>query len=169
MHKFYLKTERLVLKAPSVDDLNDLKVLFTDQKVTHFLGGPRTPATIQDELELAIDHYHKYRFSLGNVYLKDGTFIGQAGLIYFDYNKSNHEIELSYALLPAYWGFGYGGELAKALIEYGFKQLHFRKIIATTRPENMRSKKILERLGFQFQKQFVYKGTQLDYFVIQPN
>ncbi len=87
---------------------------------------------------------------MGSVYEKaTEVFIGRAGLVHLDYNDQQPDIEIGYDLLKAYWGKGYATELAKALIDWGFKRLSIDRIVAVTRPNNILSQKVLQKAGMQ--------------------
>lgn len=59
---------------------------------------------------------------------------------------------LKKALLPAYEGFSYGYEMAKATIDYTTATLGIDKIIAITDINNVNSIKLLEKIGLNFEK-----------------
>jgi RimJ/RimL family protein N-acetyltransferase len=63
------------------------------------------------------------------------------------------EVELTYALGRAYWGFGYATEAGRALITFGFQQLGIGRIVnAVIDHEKHRSRRLMERLGFRIVK-----------------
>jgi ribosomal-protein-alanine N-acetyltransferase len=68
-------------------------------------------------------------------------FIGITAFLKND--KNEHEI--GYRLIEKYWGVGFGTEVAKGLIDYGFDCLHFDLITADVYIENLPSVKILDR------------------------
>ena len=55
---------------------------------------------------------------------------------------------LSYSLGRPYWGSGIATEVARRVIDFGFSDLDLRRIDAETSPNNLRSQKVLEKLGF---------------------
>jgi ribosomal-protein-alanine N-acetyltransferase len=57
---------------------------------------------------------------------------------------------LAYRLHKKYWHQGYATELAKALIEWGFKKFSLPKIIAGVHPENEGSRKVMEKSGMSY-------------------
>jgi len=66
------------------------------------------------------------------------------GLCLFLTNNENDR-ELGYRFRKAYWGKGYGTEIAKGIIDFGFKELNLQKITADVWVENKSSTKILEK------------------------
>jgi ribosomal-protein-alanine N-acetyltransferase len=78
--------------------------------------------------------------------LNDGILIGsyRASL-----SEDGTEAEIGYSLNPRYWHQGYGTEAAKRLVDYLVSELQVREIFATSRPENVASIRVLEKLGMQ--------------------
>lgn len=50
------------------------------------------------------------------------------------------------------------GRRSIALIEKGFCELGVTKVVAATMALNIRSRRVMEKVGFQFEKEFVYPG-----------
>ena len=66
------------------------------------------------------------------------------GLCAFLKNNENED-EIGYRLRENYWGVGYGTEITKGLIDFGFKHLNTDLITADVYVDNLRSIKILEK------------------------
>lgn len=66
------------------------------------------------------------------------------GLCAFLKNNENDD-EIGYRLREKYWGVGYGTEITKGLIDFGFKHLNTDLITADVYVDNLRSVKILEK------------------------
>jgi len=62
------------------------------------------------------------------------------------------EIDLGYAFLPEFESLGYALESARAVLDYGARELGLRKAIALVSPDNARSIRLLEKLGFSFSR-----------------
>jgi RimJ/RimL family protein N-acetyltransferase len=56
-------------------------------------------------------------------------------------------VEIGWRLAFPFWGKGYATEAAKAVLHYAFDQLHLSEIVAFTVPSNVRSIKVIERIG----------------------
>lgn len=78
---------------------------------------------------------------------RSGKFAGWCGLWQL---KENGEIEVGYAIAKNFWSRGYASESAEAFLEYGFKKLNLEKIVAVARPENTASRRVMEKIGMQF-------------------
>jgi len=55
------------------------------------------------------------------------------------------EVELAYVLGRDYWGRGYATEAARAVLDYGFRELGVRRVISPINSENVRSIRLAER------------------------
>ena len=64
------------------------------------------------------------------------------------YDARNRRVELGYDLATAYWGHGYVTSAVRALLDELFAQGIFR-VEATVMEGNVRSERVLERLGFR--------------------
>ncbi len=93
-------------------------------------------------------YWEQHRFGRWALVYKDlGEVIGHCGLRVLEDMP-----ELVYLLAKQYWGMGLATEAAKACLRYGFEELQLEKIIAVTRPENVASRRVLERIGMKHEK-----------------
>ncbi|MDQ3817201.1 MAG: GNAT family N-acetyltransferase, partial [Acidobacteriota bacterium] len=51
-----------------------------------------------------------------------------------------------------YWGKGYAHESAAAVMEYGKRAFGLTRLVAITTPDNYVSARLLEKLGFNFER-----------------
>jgi RimJ/RimL family protein N-acetyltransferase len=93
--------------------------------------------------------YERVGFGLYLVELKEtAERVGICGLIKRETLK---DVDLGFAFLPRFWGRGYAFESAFAVMCHGRKVLDLRRVVAVLSPDNHRSSKLLERLGFRFE------------------
>lgn len=76
------------------------------------------------------------------------TPIGMAGLLKRD---TLEYPDLGYALLPEHVGQGLAREATEAVMAYAQSALHLTRIAAIVNPDNARSIRLLEHLGFAFE------------------
>jgi RimJ/RimL family protein N-acetyltransferase len=62
------------------------------------------------------------------------------------------EFGLFYAISPAHQRRGYASEAAGALVDYAFRQLHLKRVVATTSYDNIASMSVMRRLGMRVEK-----------------
>lgn len=148
-----LETERLILRWMSIDDSVFMLELLNDPSWIQFIGdrGARTADDASDYiLNKIIPMYERIGFGLLLTELKsDGSPIGMCGLIKRD---SLEDVDIGFAFLPKYRANGYAFESASAVMTNGRSVLGLNRIVAITSPKNDRSVKLLERLGFEFER-----------------
>src|SRR3989449_758187 len=74
-------------------------------------------------------------------------FLGQVGL--FPVEGKGPEVEIAYELAPRAWGRGYATEAARALVEYGLRELGLARIVALILPDNVRSRHVAEKAAMR--------------------
>jgi RimJ/RimL family protein N-acetyltransferase len=149
---YVLETDRLVLRRISIDDDAFILELLNDPGWLRFIGD-RGVRTLEDARNYIIngplDMYERLGFGLYAVELKDGgAAIGMCGLIK---RATLPDVDLGYALLPRFAGQGYASEAAAAVLAYARQALGLARVLAITSPDNERSIRLLERIGFRFE------------------
>ncbi|GAK57620.1 acetyltransferase, GNAT family protein [Candidatus Vecturithrix granuli] len=76
------------------------------------------------------------------------ALVGAGG--YFGPPGESGEIEIGFSVIPAWQALGYATEIARALVERAFADVHVNNVIAHTAPENLASRKVLEKCGFHY-------------------
>ncbi len=94
---------------------------------------------------------------------KSGALIGMGGLTPWTWD-GEELVDITYRLRGSAWGQGYGWELALALKNYAFDILKLPEITATIMPTNLPSRKIADRMGFQFDKKIILKGVDTELY-----
>jgi len=82
-----------------------------------------------------------------------GEVIGHAGI--FNSPREEGSIEVGYALKPAHWGKGYAMEMAMVSLDVAFVTFALPRIIAIAAPENIASRRVLEKCGMALDREFV--------------
>jgi RimJ/RimL family protein N-acetyltransferase len=151
-----LETERLILRPWRDEDLDAAASALADPRVADWLGSSPTRAQVADRMaawnaQLAGDG--RGRFALER--RAGGEVIGAVGLHVvdedFDATPIAGELEIGWHLDPAAWGFGYATEAASAVLRYAFETLGLATIVAFTAASNLRSRAVMDRLGFERQ------------------
>jgi ribosomal-protein-alanine N-acetyltransferase len=103
-----------------------------------------------------VEHWTEHGFGPWVVIHKpDQQLIGHCGLRYW---PGSSDIEVLYALDKHYWGQGLATEGARASLRYGFEHLHLERIMAAALVENQASRRVLEKIGMQYEKNFQFRG-----------
>lgn len=164
MHE--VETARLRLRMFTPDDLKPLSLIFADPHVTEYLGKDGQPISTEETaaaLTSIIQHWQKHGFGRWAVEDKaGGRLLGYAGI-----RSLEGQPELVYLLAKEYWGFGLATEVAVACLRYGFTEKRFDSILALTRPLNVRSRRVMEKIGMRFEKDANYFDIDVVQYVIE--
>ena len=151
-------TERLFGTSPTLDDLPHFRTLDTNPLVQRTLfGRTYSPEESQERLAKFMRHWSDYRFGEWMFRLADGAFVGTGGLFY-DVIDDQDVVALGYVLDEPYWGFGYATEMARAAMQVAFQEMQVANVYGVIDPENVPSRRVLEKSGFAFVKDFLYRS-----------
>lgn len=157
-----METEQLILRKLTHADAPFVLELLNQPSFVRFIGdrGVRTVADAETYLTNGpLASYERFDFGLLAVVLKTTREpIGICGLIQRD---TLPDVDLGFALLPAYEGKGFAFEAASAVLNDGFQKRKLPRIVAIVSPENARSIRLLERLGFTFERSVPEEGILL--------
>lgn len=151
MNQLTLYTESLILRAYQSADWERVHIYGSDPEFSKYeLWGPNsvedTHKFIADMLNQTLSN-PRFMFDFAICLRENNLLIGGCGI--------RRETELSqvanlgWAINPEFQNRGYATEAAKALIEFGFKDLGLSVIYATCDTRNAASFKVMEKLGMQ--------------------
>jgi|GEM_PF-120286 len=149
-----LKTERLHLRQLKPENEKQLFELRNNERVLEFIERPKANSMedVRDFMNeinqgIADNKWLYWGISIKN----DPKLIGTICL--WNFNEKIAEAEIGYELHPNYQGKGIMQEAVGKIIHFGFEILKLESIRAFTHPKNNKSSKLLEKMGFVFQKQ----------------
>ena len=148
-----IETERLILRPFTEDDIESSFLMNLDSEVSKYTGDGGIVSF--DEIERRIREdvmgdYERNGYGRFAVELKEtAEFIGFCGLKYL---PDLDETDLGYRFMSEFWGQGYATEASKACLDFGFKDLGLKRIIAMVLPENEGSIRVLDKLNFVKEK-----------------
>lgn len=161
-----IQTQRLILRKFTPQDIDELYRLFNDPDVMQYMGGVRNRQITEQRLSQIIDHW-QHGFSMWAVVRKsDQQMLGRCGLIYLD---NTPEVELGYTFFKEFWGKGYATEAGLASLKYGFEIANLDRIVAITHPQNIASRRVMEKLGMKYEKKAFYYNTNVVYYALSRN
>lgn len=159
--QIHCRTERLVLRRFTVDDVENVVALDADPEVMRYLtGGVPTPReVVRDEVLPAWLAYYARGDRFGYWAAQEaasGRFLG-----WFLFRPPREEgprsdgtprtgIELGYRLRRDAWGRGFATEGSRALIRRGFTEQGVERIYAETMAVNVGSRRVMEKSGLRF-------------------
>lgn len=166
--KFYLETERLILRELRSSDLNGMFELDSDPEVHKYLGNKpvKTIGESQKILDSIINQYNEHGIGRWAAIKKSsGEFIGWTGLrLNTEYNMNGHAkyYDVGYRLIKQFWGNGYATESGKAAIKYAFNIMNLLEVYATTAIGNKASHHALLKIGLEYVEDFYFEKEQLN-------
>lgn len=144
-----VRTDRLILRPWTADDLEALHQIQSHPDVAHWLGGQPSRSQLEESLAFMIWHGRKHGWGVRAVCLPDGALIGAAGLQAVKPAMPFRGVEAQWRLGRAWWGKGYATEAMRALLREGFEIFALREVVAFTAASNQRSQAVMDRLGFE--------------------
>lgn len=144
-----LETERLILRPMNEADADLVFAMRSDADVMRFIRAPQKKRSeAQGWINLVSSRWETEKIGFCAIVEKaSGKFIGWCGLWRLQETK---ETEVGYALFKEFWGKGFAVEAAEAFLHYGFNDLNLEKIVAVANPKNAPSRRVMERLGMNY-------------------
>jgi RimJ/RimL family protein N-acetyltransferase len=156
-----LHTPRLTGERLGADHAAELTALLLDPAVSRWLWPFPAPLNGADVVAgLADGAVHWERHGFGLWLLRDrgsGEMVGRGGLQYTDVDGASG-IEVAWAIVPGRWGQGLATELAHASVEVAFGALELDELVAMTLPDNLASRRVMEKAGFVFDRECEHAG-----------
>lgn len=166
---FQIETDRLVLRPPTERDAQDMSAIFGDMRVMEWLDreAPETPDEILERARRHMRLQESLGYCIWLARRKDtGELVGDCGVI--PVAMKGPETEIGWRFAPAHWGHGYATEAARAVLEHVFTKTELDRIIAVTRPDNVRSMGIMRKLGMTDRGTGRYYDKEQRVFDITP-
>jgi len=156
--EFPLRTDRLVIRPYTPDDVEVVHALQSRPDVTRFLlFAPRSREQVVEQVERKVRQGWRLEAE-GDVLelavtLPDGTYLGE--VLLFWRSAEHRGGELGYMFDPTHHGRGYATEAAAALLPLAFDGLGLHRVFARLDARNGPSARLLERLGMRREAHFV--------------
>jgi ribosomal-protein-alanine N-acetyltransferase len=150
------QTERMSLERILPEDVEDMVAMHQDDRFVEVFGHRSTPEHVRAFSAKHIEDWDRRGWSLWTIRDRDtGVFIGRGGIRPVTIDGVD-EVELGYAFLPEWWGRGLATEMSRTALEVGFDRLGLEDVVSFTMPANERSRHVMEKLGFTFERDFVW-------------
>lgn len=145
-----LVTERLVMRPPHADDIEELAELANNRRIAEMVA--RMPCPYGEQEARAFVSSTQNGSRSGCVYAvtlaDNGAFIGCAGL-----EAGSLGLALGYWIGEPYWGNGYATETAHALVDLAFRATEIDRLFVSCRVINAASRRVIHKCGFQYSGQ----------------
>ena len=151
-----INSERLVLRRWRATDRDPFARLNADAIVMeHFLSALDRAESdaFADRIEagFATNGYGLWAVEVPG----EAEFIGYVGLALATFDAHfTPAVEVGWRLARNYWGRGFATEAARAAVTDGFDRVGLKEIVSFTVPGNVRSRRVMEKLGMRYAEDF---------------
>lgn len=160
-----LETEHLLVRELTLSDMDALFELYSYEGMTDYMEGLYSYEEEYQYQKAYIENmYHFFGYGMWLVFERGETLklIGRAGVEHRE--ELDGQLELGYAIGTPWQSRGYATEVCVGILQYVKEQLGFETICSLVQPENTASIRVLEKLGFQMEKELVLDHTRYQKF-----
>ena len=144
-----IETTRCELSTLQNNDWDLVVKLYTDAEVRRFLGGIVDLETVRLRFQKMLESDTETQHWV--IRVKKNSSLAGIGIVSLGKHHNNIDIEVSYQLLPEWWGKGYGTEAVQAVVTHALTVLGLPRVIAETQIANIASCRLLERMGMRLE------------------
>ena len=152
------ETARLRAEPIGARHRDGLIALLGDERVGATLGGVAGPAAVDEQIALMAAHWEREGFGWYAFCDRGGGSLVARGGPHRCHVGGNDEVEIGWAVVPERWGQGIATELGAASLEIAFGPLALPDVVSFTLPDNLASRRVMEKLGFRFERGTVHAG-----------
>ncbi len=144
-----LETSRLVLRPWEDRDREPFRRMNADPRVMEYFAAPLLPAESDAMIQRIQSHMDRHGFGFFAAALRDtGELIGMVGMSHVPFEAHFTPcVEIGWRIAAAYWNRGFATEGARECLRYAREVLALAEVVAFTVPGNLRSRRVMEKLG----------------------
>jgi RimJ/RimL family protein N-acetyltransferase len=144
-------TQRLLLREWRDADVDEFAAINADPAVMEYFPETYTEERTRRFVARIRERWAELGYGLWAVERKDtARFIGYVGLWPATFPAHfTPSVEVGWRLAADQWGRGYATEGARAALNYGFETLGLEEIVSITSVLNVRSVRVMERIGMR--------------------
>jgi RimJ/RimL family protein N-acetyltransferase len=152
------ETGRLRAEPIAPRHRDGLIALLGSPRVGATLGGVATPTDVDRQIAATVAHWEEHGFGwYAFLDRATGAVVARGGP-HNCHVAGRAEVEVGWVVLPDRWGQGIATELGAASIEVAFGPLALPDVVSFTLPYNRASRRVMEKLGFAYERDTDYKG-----------
>lgn len=147
IHDHALRSLRLTCRPVEEDDAPFYEHLFALPGLNRHRPGAVAPSANETGGLLERDIAHWRRFGFGRYRMTHADHV--VGLGGLSHKTGLNGLNLSYHLLPDWWGFGLASEFVRAALDFASDELQAESVYGLVRPSNGASIRVLQKAGFK--------------------
>ena len=160
-------TARLTAERLRPEHREAIHAMHQDAEQMVWLGGVRTEAQTAAYMVRNLAHWDLYGFGLWLLRDETHQVVGRVLLRHLDLDGVD-EVEVGYSLYPAWWGLGLAAEVSRACLDHAQQTLKLSSVVALTVSQNLRSQRVLTKLGMRFERDLQQDGKPHVLFRTHP-
>ena len=166
-----IETARLLLRPWRSDDLDAYARICADPQVMRHMPETLSREQASERIEGFARHWEEQGFGVWAVEHKArGELAGGVGLTrHEDWSEGEHNVEVGWFLARPFWGRGFATEGALASLRYGFEELGLRRIISITWPQNVASRRVMEKAGLTLRGETRWRDHDVVWYAMDRN
>jgi RimJ/RimL family protein N-acetyltransferase len=147
-----LHTERLVLRPFEAIDAGEVHAIVSDREIAY--NTAHIPHPYPDGMAVEWIERTNARWETGESAVfaaalrSDGRIVAAVGL---EIEPHHRRAELGYWVARPFWNAGYATEGARAVVEFGFRDLGLNRVQAHHYSRNPASGKVMQKIGMTFE------------------
>jgi RimJ/RimL family protein N-acetyltransferase len=159
-----VETDRLRLRAHTIEDASKVLALWSNPEVTRYIGGkPLTEEECWSRLLRYVGHWSMLGFGYWVVEERaTGDFVGEVG--FSDYKRDVEPSlgavpEAGWVLTPSKHGMGYATEAVQAVLGWGRDRFGLSPVTCLIHPNHQASIHVAQKCGFKKRQLGTYNGN----------
>lgn len=151
MNAISLETPHLRLRPWQESDQEAFAAMNADPEVMLHFPAPLNRTESDGLMDRFVNHFETHGWGRWAVEEREtGKLLGFCGLATVPFQTTfTPAVEIGWRFAREYWGKGYAFKAAQAALRDGFERLHLPEIVSFTVPANVRSYRLMQRLGMQ--------------------
>jgi len=150
----------LEIRPASTGDVDALLEFLGDPEVAGWLRpagrqGPFTRAECEATLARKVAHWTAHGFG-ASLAFRDGRCVGWS-ILQHTRAAGHSEVEIGWAVVRDMWGQGIATELGRHALDAA-SEAGFERVVAFTRPDDAASRRVMEKLGLRYERDFTHAG-----------
>ena len=135
-----------------------LIALLGDPRVGATLGGVATAADVDVQIASMAAHWEQHGFGWYAFLDRDTGALVARGGPHWAHVAGRDEVEIGWTVAADRWNEGLATELGAASVAHAFGPLALPDVVSFTLPDNHASRRVMEKLGFAYERDTVYAG-----------